>query len=222
VAYKRQYETPEKQIKEFPLIESRPPKIELEDGRLADDTDPLVHPTLGSLKHIKDIWVPDAPPEPHSPARADAIRLFHVALNRFPTDHQANFLKKNPRLTSAFEQDFLGVPREKIEEYADLLDREREQILEDQQRSEPAPTFDQYQLTRNFYFSRFNYGDFVITGRREYGTAVNGWRDASWWIRCKCEKDSPTPTRWVSAQMLLQIESGDPRWPRWTCGNPCR
>jgi hypothetical protein len=214
------FESASKEAVEIPLIQNGGTfLLETTDGRLVEFSETLKDAKHGAIRWRKTVQTPDPMPAPFSPVRAEAIKNLHVAISRFPNDQLQGFFNKNPRIRTAIDLKFVGASVERLDEFTRLITAETERIRKERKAAEPPPEFERGELTRDFRRSRASYGDLTIENLRTPGTQEMRWKDATWFVRCKCEKEGPT-TRWATAQVLLQMEDGFT--PRWKCGNPCR
>jgi hypothetical protein len=219
MGYEAEYETTDKTIIEVPLIGTK--LIELPDGRVVDFNDPINDSKYGVLKYIKIVQIPDPLPQPYSPIRAEAIKTLLAGLARYPGDDHQGLLKRNPRLKTAIDRDFLGVSIEAIQGWTDIVQSEAEERKQERIRATPPPVFSQFQLTRDLYHGRGDFGDLKVDGPgpKQHGTPAASFEDCEWWCYCsKCERQG-LQMRFVPARILLEIECGFR--PKYECEGPC-
>ena len=217
MAYIAHNETTDNGIMELPLIGTK--LVELPDGRVVDFHDPIDDTKYGRLKYAnKIIQTPDPAPQPFNPARAQAIRELHETLEKYPSDYYPALLTKYRKMANALDHDFpAAVTVERIQEWKMQVDSEAEERRLEKIRETPPPTFSQFQLTRNFYHSRFNYGQLKIIYQEPVvrGSLENCWK-AEWTGLCAgCGHEGP-----VSSETLLFMECG--YLPLHSCSRPCR
>jgi hypothetical protein len=223
MAYRVQFETTDKKITTLPLTQYGTKRVvEMEDGRLADFDDPSSYAKYGLERWIKTIQDPDTLPTPCDPCHAEAIKELRAALNRFPSDEYQRFLNENPRLETALRKDFDGMTPEKVRELTSVIDTERERIKEERRRAEPPPSLGRYELTKNFYHCRGDFGHLGIDGPepKQYGTAAASFEDCEWYVFCRICEQPGQYTRYTTARVLAEMEIGYS--PKFKCQGPCK